>query len=147
MSTHEHQWVERTKDPHPYWRDRDCAVCHLHDMRVREPSGHGPRDEWSVTTPCIEPVPERVSFDVLQAELKQHKVKESPHAVGHPGKWCVGLWIGGSHPYPMIQVPDLDLGWAELLRWVRARQYNVHRYSDIEYQKRLAEPDPCYCDD
>ena len=143
----EHAWEPVIENPHPMWEERTCAVCGLKDMRARD--RHPPRGDWEVTTPCIEPVPDTVTYDALLAELTEHGVKERPYVMGHPGSWCVGFFIGLGAVYPSIHVESplaLEHGFAQLLRLIRARQYNVHRYSDIGYQRQLANY-TCHCGD
>ena len=137
----EHAWIIETENPHPMWEERTCAVCELKDQRSRD--RRPPRSDWEVTTPCIEPVPDTVTYEALLAELALHNVKEQPHVMGHPGSWHIGFFIGRGRVYPSywIEAPrTLEHGFAKLLRWVRARQYNVRLYSDIAYQHDLANP-------
>lgn len=145
-----HQWVDVSEKPDSYWETRRCLICELQDMRLRDRSKPHSRNKWEVSTPCIEPVPDTISFEELKRELAEHNVSEKPWAVGHPGKWTVGFYMG-TFPYPMLDAKGretLEHGFAKLLRWVRARQYNLNRYSRFEEERRRANyVHPCEDDD
>lgn len=145
--TRQHAWKTKPGKPHSYWEERLCKVCQLEDMRVRDRSELGPRHDWSITTPCIEPVPENVSYQEFAKELKEHMVCKDPLLVGVPGKWYIGFSIGsgGYHLYPYIETDTVEHGFSTLLKWVRARQYNLYRYSDLDYLDKLNTPE--YQDD
>ena len=151
VQTLDHAWVDITDySTKPFWERRRCPVCGLEDIRLHDRSEPHTRNAWEVTTPCIEPVKNKIFYDELICELKRHGVREQPHCVGVPGNWTVGFNIGGSYPFPMLYakgMETLENGFAKLLRWIRARQYNVNRYSDFEYQRRLADHSCACCDD
>lgn len=137
----EHQWEVKPGEPHPYWEERRCTVCHLDDMRLRDRNSNpnGPRYNWGVKMPCIEPVPNVVDYSALVQELRERKVPRHVLCVGVPGKWFVGFQIPRTYPYPMLEAKTIEEGFAELLRWIRARQYDVYKHSDMSYQEK--EPD------
>jgi len=151
IQTRDHAWVDTTDySTKPYWERRRCPVCELEDMRLHDRSKPCARNAWEVTTPCIEPVKESVSYDELVAELKQYGVRERPYCMGVPGKWIVGFRTGQGSVCPMIEVQaiqTLDHGFARLVRWVRARQYRVNQYSNIDYLRKLEDHSCCCCDD
>lgn len=148
-----HSWKELPRDE--VRRERVCLTCGLGDVRIRTRD-----DTWCVTTPCIEPVPERVTYEALVAELAAHPVEveiswgirrretfdKKIHCEGVPGKWRVGL-TGAKHLFvfrsPLDRAfwtpeyAELELGFARLLRDLRARDYNPFTYS--EYYQRLQE--------
>jgi len=77
--------------------------------------------QWKVTTPCIEPAPDTMTYQAFMDDLRAHDCEPvlrslcgTPYAMGHPGKWQVGLlWItcrGGRRLEPAIEVADLDQG-------------------------------------
>lgn len=131
------------------WEERDCPVCGLYDSRRQNPERERhlvPHGNWKVTTPCIEPVPERVTFEAFIADLTAHDIdilnpKRSiaPHAMGHPGNWRVGFkrYLQNDEvrldPAIEIKAPlDLEHGWAALLRWLRARHYDMYTHRNYE---------------
>jgi hypothetical protein len=62
----------------------------------------------------------------------------------------VGIVINGHVTYPEVKEPfkDYDYGFAEVLRWLRVRQFDPYKYSDLAYRERLAKPDlSCAYDD
>ncbi len=144
-----HTWVDKTKTP-SLWEDRACLVCKLEDTRDKDPKA--PFRKWRVTTPCIEPVPELVSCRDLERELDAHGVRERPLCIGSPTSgWVVGFSIGGRgyNVYPRIEVKgslSLEHAFADLTRWIRARQYEPDRYSDFSYARQLADSS-CACGD
>lgn len=144
-----HEWKELPRDEGR--RERVCESCGLGDVRDRNGT-------WSVKTPCIEPVPERVSYEALIAELAAHPVEvELSYGVrrlqtfeqqirceGVPGKWKVGLT--GAKTLFVFSSPldsgfwtpefaELELGFARLLRDLRARGYDPYKHS--EYYGRV----------
>lgn len=137
----EHRWILKTENPHPYWEERKCTVCGLEDQRVRDQTP-GPRQNWGVTTPCIEPVPAEVDKEAFERELEAHQVKERVLFIGTPGKWMIGFSVGseGYHLYPILQADTPEHAYAALLTWIRARQYNVRLYSQYEYLDGLYRP-------
>ena len=121
----EHAWAPPRGKRHDIWELRVCSVCDLEDARRWDGSS-----AWEVTTPCIEPVPSGVTFRALKAELRRHKVRDRPLVVGAPGHWYVGFSLGTIewHQYPSLPASTIKEGFALLLRWIRARHYDVTRY-------------------
>jgi hypothetical protein len=141
----EHAWITKKSAPDSYWVDRQCSVCLLEDTRKRDPA----TSPWKVTTPCIVPVASRITYEELMKELNAHKVNECVACVGIPGEWETGLRIGGPTYIYRIggSTRTPEEGFANVLRWMRARQFDVHRYSDLAYAKLLASPDRSWVDD
>lgn len=158
----EHDWREIPETCADYER-RGCPVCGLTDRRKKQ-------EEWKVTWPCIEPVPEEISFGRLYEELSMHpavvwqpstgsrKMSFERHILchGRPGNWHVGLSKGDGYPYvfdsirlvcgglmhwpPAARgVKKLAIGYADLLRAMRARRYNPQTLSNFGYAQRLAK--------
>lgn len=140
-----HSWIIKTENPHPYWEERHCPTCLLHDMRVRDRSTDGPRRDWGVVVPCIEPVPDQVSYGDLVRDIREHGVKERPLAYGVPGDWTVGFSLGGrGRVYPSFHATaprTLEYAFADLTRWIRVRRYDTYLHSDLSYQRSLAQSD------
>lgn len=148
----EHQWQKKDSYHGSPYDERVCPVCKLEDMRSKHGDMHRKKnDGWKVSTPCIEPVPDRVEFDELVTELNAHPVQveinpgirrmktfdDVVFCKGRPGRWRVGLDLfDGVFPddYKVTHL-TLELGFAALLRWMRARQYNPYLYSDL-YRKQ-----------
>lgn len=146
----EHVWVARPLTSEgATWDERDCPVCGLHDQSLRSDWKFGdngsqfvPRTQssWQVRTPCIEPVPDILAFEALLADLAAHGARHNPYAMGNPREWRVGFWWAqwdtqGTKLLPAIRIvppQGLEEGWAQLLRWMRARQYLPERY--LRYQ-------------
>ncbi len=148
----QHQWVDVSEKPETYLENRRCLICELEDVRHRDPVGRHYRNDWKVETPCIEPVSKTVSYEDLVRELAENKVRAKPWVVGVPGDWTVGFFIGGNEifPFPMLVVKapkTIEHGFAKLLRWVRARQYVLGRYSQFDEMCRRAHTSHCCCDD
>lgn len=164
-----HQWINKKVAEGATWDERDCPLCGLHDQRKRSDMKQikgktvfvpTPEAPWGVTTPCIEPVPESITYEAFMADLKEHdclpgprSFMGTPHAMGHPGKWRVGLRTtsirGGAELKPAIEVEDLERGWTLLLRWIRARQYllTMHRYESTGVHGMTIAHDTCGCCD
>lgn len=147
----QHQWVDTTDySAAPYWENRRCSVCGLDDLRLHNRSEPHTRNNWEVTSPCIELVPDTVSYEDLVRELAEHDVRAKPWVVGVPGDWKVGFFVS-TFPYPSLEAKapqTLEHGFAKLLRWIRARQYNVNRYSQFyEMERRANYVCPCADDD
>lgn len=155
----EHVWESKPEyEGSPYERRR-CAVCHLDDGRNKNDGTWLPHAEnlkWRVTTPCIEPVPEKISYHLLVEEIfsafsdkrKAQDLLNRIRCIGVPGNWAVGIVISGRVTYPEVKEPfkDYDYGFAEVLRWLRARQFDPYRYSDLHYRERLADRSDCCID-
>ena len=158
-----HAWVYVPKIPlDGDWEYRDCPHCGLQDSRA--PSFNNHNREWRVTTPCIIPVPENLTFDTLCTELKEHgrlgcerneaHYNLRPYVMGWPGKWSIGFIVYGEGGKTML-VPDLhaetlEQGWALLLRWLRAREYSpeAHRhYESTNVNWRIIKEPSCPHDD
>lgn len=158
----EHSWKDLT---HVEGREeRVCTVCGLDDMRF------GKDESWRIKTPCIEPLGQRVSYEELVKELGNNPVRVHHQGItrertfeelvlchGTPGKWRVGLYAGSGSPFVFSSpldndgsilghVPELEIGFARLLRGMRARQYDPYRHSSYGYVLQLADS-PRYCDD
>lgn len=138
----EHAWVARS-NPYPDWEERDCPVCGLQDKRyIGEETLFERRREWGVKIPCIEQPPEKVTFQELTTELEQHGEKQprlSPYAMGNPNRWTIGLFRSGARGLTQLRpaiilTPDqtLEHGWAQLLRWIRVRQYQPSKFEHYE---------------
>jgi hypothetical protein len=139
----EHQWIEKPGHQDSIFDERKCSVCFLDDRRMRRDAKYAQfHKDWGVTTPCIEPVPDHVSKEEFLKELEQHRVRQWPLLVGLPGDWQIGFSIGsgGYHLYPTIKTDLPEHGFSLLLIWLRARQYDVRRYSDFDYQEKLNTP-------
>lgn len=143
----------------PY-KQRECPVCGLKDTCSASTSDallDNGELGWKVTTPCIEPVPITISYSRLLREIFDHIGSERDaqllvgriRCVGIPGKWQVGLYVANGVTYPHRDMPftDIDQGFAELLRWLRARQFDPYKYSDLRYSESLAKHDSCCGDD
>jgi len=121
-------------------------------------------ERWKVDTPCIARVPNRISFRKFVSEIfrnvkddrEAHKLLGRVFCVGipgssaeAPGKWQVGLYIaegGAVYPYRDKPFPTLEEGFAELLRWLRARQFDPYKYSSLQHIENRAHSF-CGCDD
>lgn len=135
----QHQWNEPFSISASYlWEERVCKICGLKDRRYKTAGA-----SWEIRTPCIEPVPDLVRFEDLMEELRAHEVRETPMAIGHPGNWQIGFALlrqknlnrhGTCPKIPITGDDTLEHGWAQLLRWIRARQYSVSKYSDFSGQ-------------
>ncbi len=144
----EHDW-EATLD-NGVRRERRCRLCEVPDWSIND-------SPWRVRTPCIEPVPERVSYEELKAEIRLNVAHEYKHrllveriqCVGVPGRWRVGLAVAGDGIWPSRKEPfkDMEVGFAELLRYLRARQFDPYKYSDLRYNEQLAHHDCPFDDD
>lgn len=135
--SNEHLWVDPGHN-HPYWEERACEICGLTDMRVREDQRRGSVcAEWRVTLPCIEPPPPTVVHADLVREMREHKLSFTPHAYGYPGDWVIGLGAGNN--YPRLTASSLESGWSQLLRWLRARQFDPHKHSQFAEAKSYAD--------
>ncbi len=165
----EHQWEELKRDKDSDIRERHCAVCDLttrQDLRAakyhKDRGTYDEKKSWSVHTPCIEPVPERVSYEDLVKELKAHPAKvwntygggkvtktfeDRIHCMGVPGRWRVGFSTERSVSPYHSPFAELELGFAWILRYMRARQYDPYLYSDLSYQEQLGRHDDCCSDD
>jgi hypothetical protein len=143
----EHDW--KTSEGNGVRKDRRCELCEISEFSIRD-------SPWQVTTPCIEPVPERVSYEELVAEIRANVADERlreqlvgrVQCIGVPGQWRVGLFVGGGSVWPFRNKPfqDMEVGFARLLRYLRGRQFNPDSDSDLQYAARLAHHD-CPCDD
>lgn len=151
----EHQWQKKDSYSGSPYDERLCPVCKLEDMRTKSGDMYRKKnDGWKVSTPCIEPVPERVDFDQLIDELNAHPVQvQVDHGIrrirtfdevvfckGRPGKWRVGLDLfEGVFPEDhKVTYLTLEMGYAALLRWMRARQYNPYLYSSLNQMRETA---------
>lgn len=147
-----HSWKDSSSQPDSVWEERTCDVCGLKDERLRDQKLKHANCKWKVTTPCIELPPSKVSYKELSTELKQHKVTQLPLAIGVPGNWQIGFTLtsndNGRDVCPSIQAKTLEKGFAELLRWIRARQYDPYMYSDFSRaQSHFSYKCPCGDDD
>ncbi len=149
----EHQWRKKKSYKGSPYEERYCPVCDTNDIRSTE----GRNRTWEVNTPCIKPVPERVGFDDLIADLAAHPVKVyidtgitrvrtfegSAECRGRPGKWVVGLNMGvGFFPGNRVLEPDvtyqtIEEACAAFLRWMRARQYDPYKRSHLRHAEQL----------
>lgn len=157
----EHAWQDVPQYEGSPYEERLCPACGLKDGRNRDDGTWLPHAEnlkWKVATPCIEPVPDKISyhrlveeiFSVFEDKRKAQELVNRIRCIGVPGSWAVGIVINGHVTYPEVKVPfkDYDSGFAEVLRWLRARQFDPYKYSDLAYREQLAKPDLCgACDD
>lgn len=136
----EHDWVEVSDNG--VREDRRCKLCGVPDNRIR-------KSPWQVTTPCIEPVPDKVSYQALIAEIKVQLPQEYAHKQligrivchGVPGNWQVGFsTYMSTYPHQKDGFRELEHGFASVLRYLRARQFDPYKYSDLSYQERLGRP-------
>jgi len=132
-----HQWKKVGSGS--LYTDYRCEVCHLEYSAKSDGEVCGV-DDWKIALPCIEPVPETVSKKELFAELKRYGVMRSVKAEGMPGDWSVGFVCNGILSlYPSIEVKEpltIEHGFAELLRWVRVRCYDLTIDHDFNYFDR-----------
>jgi hypothetical protein len=157
----EHAWQPVSQYEGSPYEERLCPTCGLKDARSKDDGTWLPGADtlkWKVTTPCIEPVPEKISYHRLVEEIflglsdkrKAQELVNRIRCIGVPGKWAVGIVINGHVTYPEVKEPfkDYDYGFAEVLRWLRVRQFDPYKYSDLAYRERLAKPDlSCAYDD
>lgn len=160
----EHQWKKSFENEDR--EERECALCQLTDHRRKRGSMWAEPSGWKIATPCIEPVPERVSFDELVNELKENpreveieygikRIKTFDDLVlciGRPGKWRVGLsFFDGLFPDKYgVTYQTLEEAYSALLRWMRARNYNPYLYSDLyrmQESARVRASSAAYDDD
>ena len=142
-----HDWQDLPKDE-SMWCRRRCSVCKLEDIFPKDGSPRSLRSvgAWIADSSCIEPVPEKVTYEELMAELKIHHVSEQPIVIGYPGKWSVGFRIfcrSGVTNFPHFEVIaplTMEHGFAELLRWIRAREYNFDREPNFNYLRGFMVP-------
>jgi hypothetical protein len=82
---------------------------------------------------------------LLPDKRKAQELVNRIRCIGVPGKWAVGIVVNGHVTYPEIKEPfkDYDYGFAEVLRWLRARQFDPYKYSDLHYRERLADRSDC----
>lgn len=141
-----HNWRQKPTNSTEYFVYY-CPVCGLEYSRKASDRKVVATDEWKMTVPCIEPVPERVSQAVLLQDLKDHGIRESCVAIGLPGDWRVGFYLRSSKgvaAYPSFKVADLEIGFALLLRWVRSRNYKLENDHHYTYLKKLYDTPYCW---
>lgn len=157
----EHDWEMLSQYEGSPYEDRLCRVCHLKDGRNKDDGTWLPHAEnlkWKVTTPCIEPVPEKISYHRLVEEIfagvqgkrMAQDLVDKIRCIGVPGRWSVGIVINGHVTYPEVKDPykDFEAGFAEMLRWLACRQFDPYKYSDLHYREQLAySRDNCCGDD
>lgn len=139
----EHQWEKKESYKDSPYEERYCPVCELEEKRSHE--GKRP---WKVDTPCIEPVPSSVTYEALIKEIAEVvmdpraalDLRRLVHCAGVPGAWYVGIATGDGYvlPHRTEKFKELNEGFAALLRWLRARQFDPYKYSDLAYAQRLA---------
>jgi hypothetical protein len=152
----DHDWETVPQYEGSPYEGRLCSRCHLADSRSKDDGTWLPGADtlkWKVTTPCIESVPEKISYHRLVEEIfsalpdkrKAQELVNRIRCIGVPGKWAVGIVVNGHVTYPEIKEPfkDYDYGFAEVLRWLRARQFDPYKYSDLHYRERLADRSDC----
>ncbi|GEM_PF-2736879 len=140
----QHAWKQVDQYEGSPYEERFCGICHLKDIRSQD----GGR--WKVGTPCIERVPKTISYDRLIREIfqfvedkrKAQELLNRIRCIGVPGAWAVGIVLNGYVTYPEHKelYKDFEAGFAEVLRWLRARQFNLYQYSDLAYREQLAKP-------
>jgi hypothetical protein len=152
----EHVWEPMPEYEFSPYERRRCPVCHLDDSRNKDDGTwfpHASNLKWKVTTPCIEPVPEKISYhcfveEVFSAVADKRRAQELVgriRCIGVPGSWSVGIVVDGRVTYPEHKElhKDYEVGFAEVLRWLRARQFDPYKYSDLHYRERLADRSDC----
>ncbi len=171
----EHVWSPVKQYEGSPYEERLCSVCLLKDGRNKD-NGTFHRDaealKWYVTTPCIEPVPDSIDFDALIVELAANPVSiqidygmvrtrtfdDAVFCTGRPGAWRVGLYLTTDGLFPerpdrkladrQAPYPTIERASAELLRWMRARQYDPYMYSDLRRRVEMDRTrDSCCHDD
>ena len=159
-----HQWRSVPQYKGSPYEERWCPQCDLHDRKCTSNPGFPESEQWKVHTPCIERVDSRISYGNLVSEIFRnvkgdhaaHKLLERvrcvgvpSRGVGIPGKWQVGFYIaetGVVYPHRDKPFRSLEQGFAELLRWLRARQFDPYKYSNLQQSESRANSF-CGCDD
>jgi hypothetical protein len=152
MSDHVHAWNEEPLTPGQIRAYRNCDVCGLQDSKLLQ-SKHPqhPGTQWQVTTPCIEPIPETITWEEFKADLaangfehrgvasNQYRSLPFVYAEGNPDDWRVGIeWHDSSiairrEPTFNIKAPEtLERGYALVLQWLRARHYHPRKYPSYQ---------------
>lgn len=162
-----HEWKPVVQYEGSPYVERLCSLCGLKDsFGYTDDSSR--RKTWRITEPCIEPVPERVEFEVVITELAAHPVdvwlelggtvkrtfETLVYCEGRPGAWEVGLDMTGrmfpreyhGNTLGKKTYKTIEEASAAFLRWMRARHYDPYKYSDLRYAEQLARPSSC-CDD
>lgn len=156
----EHAWQPVPQYQGSPYEERLCSNCHLKDIRNKDDGSwrsDAPNLQWKVVTACIEEVPQTISYHHLVEEVfaqvkdrkKAQELIGKIRCIGVPGKWAVGIVVNGYVTYPEVKelYNDYEAGFAEMLRWLRARQFDPYKYSDLHYREQLASSRDRYIDD
>lgn len=153
----QHAWRPVSQYEGSPYEERHCSRCDLTDTRNTSNPTFPEAEQWKVNTFCIVRVPGRISYRKLVSEIflnvkNERDAQQLVHrvrCVGIPTNWQVGLYIVGTGVvYPHRDKPFryLEEGFAELLRWLRARQFDPYKYSGLRDSESLTH-DFCGCDD
>lgn len=130
----EHLWTPIPSEESTVER-RECRACGLQDARIVAKATFPSADAWKVLTPCLCPLPRRISYARVVREIFQRvsdereaqKLVDSIRCVGIPGEWRVGLSITGEggtiYPYPHRTFVKYNEAFSYFLGWLRERDF------------------------
>ena len=135
-----HQWFAVATLRGSGLQKRYCPVCRLCDSRDGNLPHPNENHGWKVQTPCIAPMPETIDAEDFRMKLIEHGVTHRPvikqTAMGN----IIGFKMEDDSIHPQLRVDSrqsIEHAYARLLRWVKARYYDVKRYSDPSFDEEI----------